>query len=48
MTSYDAMDYRTVLGGGHYRTNVFGGIKMAELDGVTDNDSEGRPEHECE
>jgi hypothetical protein len=30
LTSYDAMGHRTVLGGGHYRTNIHSGVEMAE------------------
>lgn len=42
VTSDDAMDHRTVLGGGHYRTHVHRGIEMAGVDRVTYNDSEKR------
>ncbi|MDI3461878.1 MAG: hypothetical protein OJF50_000699 [Nitrospira sp.] len=42
VTSDDAMDHRTVLGGGHYRTHVHSGIEMAGVEGMTYNDSEKR------
>lgn len=42
VTSDDAMDYRTVLGRGHYRAHVHSGIEMAGVDRVTYNDSEKR------
>jgi hypothetical protein len=34
MSSYDAMDHRTVIGGHHCGTNLYSGSDMAEVEGV--------------
>jgi hypothetical protein len=39
LTSYDAMDHRTVIGGHHCGTHIHSGIGMAEVVGMTNWDS---------